>query len=288
MKKWSVDLPHITQKQKEIMRLIYKLRFLNRIQIQTIMRHKDYKRINVWLKNLVEKGYLYRIYERKIPLNIKPAVYFLAPTGVRFVRMFGDYESSHKLYREKERSEEFRNKCLAITNLYIDTLQKTEKLNTLNFFKTKQDISEYDGMIEPYPDSLISLNITPSEIINYLNKKNKLTSNVNTKKRKPRQKNQKEYLYFLELIGDKVPRYYLRYRIQQYIEYSDRNGPVEPKSCVLFSCPNELTEKFLVKFIKNKLEETLFDPHLLFFVTTTDQLQSMGIFAGIWKGIEGE
>lgn len=283
MKKWSVDLPHITEKQKEIMRFIHKFRFLDRIQIQTLMKHKDYKRINVWLKDLVSKNYLYRIYERKIPLNIKPAIYFLAPTGVRFVRNFGDWESNHKLYREKERSEQFRNKCLSIANLYIDTLQKTEQLNALNFFKTKQDLNEYDEIITPYPDALISLNKTPTEIIKFLKKQEKTKTGINTRKRKLKQKNPKEYLYFLEMIREKTPRFYLRYRIQQYIEYSDRQGPVEIKFCVLFSCPNHITEKFLLKFIKKRLEETLFEPHLLFFITTTDQLQNNGIFAAIWR-----
>src|SRR5680860_12048 len=216
MKKWSYDLPHITQKQKEIMQLIHKFRFLDRIQIQTMMKHKDYKRINVWLKDLVEKDYLFRIYERKIPLNIKPAIYFLASTGVRFTRNLGDWDTNHKLYREKERSEEFRNKCLSIANLYINTLQKTEQFNALNFFKTKQDFNEYDEIIEPYPDVLISLTMTVLAIVNILNKKSKLTTN--TKKRKPIQENQKEYLYFMEMIGEKVPRFYLRYRVQQYIE----------------------------------------------------------------------
>ena len=51
MKKWSYELPYISEKQKEILKLIHKFRFLNRIQIQTIMKHKDYKRINVWLKS---------------------------------------------------------------------------------------------------------------------------------------------------------------------------------------------------------------------------------------------
>lgn len=281
MKKWSVDLPHITQKQKEIMQLIHKFRFLDRIQIQTIMKHKDYKRINVWLKDLVEKDYLFRIYERKIPLNIKPAIYFLASTGVRFTRNLGNWDTNHKLYREKERSEEFRNKCLSIANLYINTLQKTEQFNALNFFKTKQDFDEYDELIEPYPDVLISLTMTVLAIVNILNKKSKLTTN--TKKRKPIQENQKEYLYFMEMIGEKVPRFYLRYRVQQYIEYSDSKGQVEPMPGVLFVLPNKLTQKFLLKFIKKKLEETLFDPHLFFVITTTDELQSNGMFAGIWK-----
>lgn len=284
MKKWSYDLPYITQKQKEIMQLIHKFRFLNRIQIQTLMKHKDYKRINVWLKDLVEKGYLYRIYERKIPLNIQPAVYFLAPTGVRFVRWNIDYDLAHKFYREKERSEEFRNKCSVIANLYVDTLQKTEPLNALNFFKTKQDFDEYDEIIESYPDGLISLKTSPAVVFDFLNKKIKLTTAL--RKIQRGQKNKEDYVYFLELIGEKVPRFYLRYRIQQYIEYSDRKGPTVAHTIVLFVLPNKLTQKFLLKFIKQRLEETLFEPHLVFASTTTDLLQNNGMIAGIWRRVE--
>lgn len=280
MKKWSIDLPHITQKQKEIMRLIYKFRFLDRIQIQTLMKHKDYKRINVWLKDLVEKDYLFRIYERKIPLNIKPAIYFAAPTGVRFIRMFGDDETSHKLYREKERSEEFRNKCLLIANLYIDIFQKTEKLSALNFFNTKQDFSEYDEMLTPYPEVLISLNTSPSHIIKSLEKEKKSKTEIHTKKVQTEKR--QEYLFFLELFGEKAPRYYLRYRVQQYIEYFDRHQSTELYPRALFVLPNELTKNFLAKFIRKTLEETLFDPHLIFFLTTVNQIQNKGIIGEIW------
>jgi hypothetical protein len=246
------------------------------------MKHKDYKRINVWLKDLVAKGYLYRIYERKIPLNIKPAVYFLAPTGVRFVRWNIDYNLAHKFYREKERSEEFRNKCLTIANFYIDLLQKTEKLNAFNFFKTKQDFDEDAEIIKPYPDGLISLKIAPTVISNFLNKKIKLTTALG--KIKKSQKTKGDYVYFLEFIGDKVPRFYLRYRIQQYIEYSDRKGFMR----VLFVLPNELTKKFLLKFVKQRLDETLFDPHLIFSTTTIDLLKNGGMIGGIWEGVRKE
>lgn len=284
MKKWSYDLPHITEKQKEIMRLIHKFRFLDRIQIQTMMKHKDYKRINVWLKDLVEKDYLYRIYERKIPLNIKPAIYFLAPTGVRFTRDLGDWDTNHKLYREKERSEEFRNKCLLLANLYIDTINKTEPLNALNFLKTKQEFDEYDEMIEPYPDALISLKTSPAVVFDFLNKKIKLTTALS--KLRKHQKNKEDYVYYLELVGDKIPRFYLRYRIQQYIEYSDRKGPSNAHAIVLFVLPDELKQKFLLKFIKKKLEETLFEHHLTFATTTISQLQNNGMIAGIWRGTD--
>ncbi len=285
MKKWSYDLPYISPKQKEIMHLIHKFRFLDRIQIQTILKHKDYKRINVWLKDLVEKGYLNRIYERKIPFNIKPAVYFLAPTGVRFVRWNINYDSAHKFYREKERSQEFRNKCSVTANLYIDTLRKTEQLNGLNFFKTKQEFDEDDEMIKPYPDSLISLKTSPAVIFDFINKKIKLTTALNKLKKQVKEK--EDYLYLLEIIGEKVPRFYLRYRVQQYIEYSDRKGLIAAHTFVLFILPNELTQKFLLKFIKQRLEETLFEYHLKFATTTIDELRNNGMIAGIWRGTEG-
>jgi hypothetical protein len=283
MKKWSYELPYISEKQKEILRLIHKFRFLNRIQIQTLMKHKDYKRINVWLKDLVEKDYLYRIYERKIPFSLQPGVYFLASTGVRFVRWNIDYDTAHKFYREKERSDEFRNKCSLLANLYIDTLRKTEDLNALNFFKTRQELNEDDVLIEPYPDCLISLKTSPAIIDDYINKKIKLTTAIN--KLKKQVKEREDYLYFLELIGKKTPRYYLRYRVQQYIEYSDYKGPTAAHTIILFVLPDKQMEKFLLKFIKQRLEETLFEHHLKFTATTIDLLQNKGMIAGIWTGI---
>jgi len=45
-------------------------------------------------------------------------------------------------------------------------------------------------------------------------------------------------------------------------------------------------EKFLLKFIKQKLEETLFEHHLDFATTTIDDLQNEGMIVGIWTGVE--
>ena len=44
-----MKLPKLTPKQQNILVLLYQYRFLNRIQIQTLMGHKDYRRINAWL-----------------------------------------------------------------------------------------------------------------------------------------------------------------------------------------------------------------------------------------------
>ena len=65
-------LPGVTKKQKEIVELVYKHRFINRIQIQTLLGHKDYKTINLWLKDLKEKQYVEWIYSTHFAEKTKP------------------------------------------------------------------------------------------------------------------------------------------------------------------------------------------------------------------------
>ena len=55
----------ITKKQQEIFILLYRFRFLNKIQIQAFLKHKNKKTINLWLQDLNEKQYLKRIYSKK-------------------------------------------------------------------------------------------------------------------------------------------------------------------------------------------------------------------------------
>ena len=60
---------------EKILILIYQYRFLNRLQIQTLLTHKYKNRINIWLKYLTKEKYLVRDYVKKFPEE--PAVYSL-------------------------------------------------------------------------------------------------------------------------------------------------------------------------------------------------------------------
>ena len=101
------------------------------------MKHKDYKRINVWLKDLVKKGYIERIYAISMPENTKPAVYYMGKYGRRVllgaeISSYVDFEEvgSHytvgaenvrKLYKDGEKKESFKHDCLAIADCYLIT-----------------------------------------------------------------------------------------------------------------------------------------------------------------------
>src|SRR5690348_2136007 len=80
------ELPKLTKKQSEILRLLYRFRFLNRIQIQAFLEHKDPKTINLWLRDLRAKGYVEWIYSTHFAEKTKPAIYYLALNGVRHLR----------------------------------------------------------------------------------------------------------------------------------------------------------------------------------------------------------
>ena len=82
-----MKLPKLTMKQQEILELLYRYRFLNRIQIQTLMGHKDRKTISLWLRVLRQKQYIEWIYSTDFAERTKPAIYYLGLNGIRFLKI---------------------------------------------------------------------------------------------------------------------------------------------------------------------------------------------------------
>jgi len=118
-----ITLPNITNKQQEILNLTYKFRFLNRIQIQQLLKHKDRRRINTWLKDLVEKQYLNRIYSNNIGENIKPAIYYASINAIRYYRAIAQSNSYlKKLYHDSKRSESFIAGQILIADICLDII----------------------------------------------------------------------------------------------------------------------------------------------------------------------
>src|SRR5260221_10807723 len=71
-------LEKITSKEKQLLFYIYQFRFLNTNQLQKLLNHKNPKRIQQWLKDLKDKGYIQRQeYKNTFENHTKPAVYYL-------------------------------------------------------------------------------------------------------------------------------------------------------------------------------------------------------------------
>src|SRR6266446_3671225 len=97
------NLPSITNKQSEIVTLLYKHRFLSREHIQQLLHHKLKTRSVSWLKDLKDKEYVVRIYnEHDFVGKTRPAVYYLGLNGIRYLRSLEAYpdEELRKRYTE--------------------------------------------------------------------------------------------------------------------------------------------------------------------------------------------
>lgn len=236
---------NITPKQLQILILLYRFRFLNRIQIQTILKHKDPKRINTWLKDLTNKKIIGRHYSKKLSENNKPAIYYLAINCKQFLINQNEINENilKRVYREKTRSLKFINHSLTLANFYLDITKNitTEKIH----FFTKTDLVNYDYLPINHPDAYIS-------------------KEDNTTKR-----------YFFEIIDEGTPRFILRSKINQYIEYYTENIWQEKTGyqfpTVLLMCPNIILKEFLNKYINKTLEENQVE--INFYTTTTQKIE---------------
>ena len=112
----------ITKKQEIILSLILTFRFVNSKQIQQFLEHKDHRRINAWLKDLAQKGFIVREYKRIFGTLTKPAVCFLTTQGRAYIRdtlCFFDIDYLNRLRGDKDRSKSFKIRCQLIADFYL-------------------------------------------------------------------------------------------------------------------------------------------------------------------------
>lgn len=280
------QLPKITYKQQELIELLYKYRFLNRIQLQAFIRHKDYKRINVWLKDLTEKQYVERIYSTDFAEKTKPAIYYLGINSIRFLREWGTYPNDElrKRYREDERSQTYLDRCSLIANcaLALDAAdgrylpRATGDIIYNYFYET-----EADYLQESFYHELVgSEYIRPHLCIAKL--KHEGSNEPVTEKS-----------YLLEVIDPTLPRYRMRKRLSNYVEFlstgewDDTLGKYdEPTPTILLVCPR-ITDLIYAKRHTRRLlaEEWEWDdedrPRIQF--TTVEMLRAKGILGEIWE-----
>jgi len=248
-----------TQKQHELITLIYRFRFLNRIQLQALLHHKDKRRINAWLKELTENKYLGRIYSIKLLENTKPAIYYLSHAGILYVRDRG-IATEHQLkkyYEDNNRSQKFIDHSLLLGTVYLQLLQGQKKGDDVQFL-TRVEFGESEALQEIHPSAYYA-------------------------KRKTKH-------YFVELFDAGMPRYAIRGRIRQYIQfYWSASWEQETKAkfpTVLLISSTEQIQRFLWKFISATCEEEGEMENLVFSLTTKTLLETQGMYGKIWRTIK--
>ena len=279
------EYPEITEKQKEIVSLVFKFRFINRKQIQKILGHKDSHRINAWLKDLVEKKFLGRIYSHKLFENTKPAIYYLQNNGVLWAKYNELGEGEHfddcaskgikKYYADKTASQIFIDHSVAMCNLYLQF--KEQEGDKWDYqCQTKSDLStqflrdgDYNERRPYFPDMFIE----------------KLTKDLDH-----------STTVFVDLFPPHIPKYALEYKVRQYIEMCDAKewkhfiGGIDNRvPDFLFILPSQGKLNRLAKYIQETLDESYDVEDVRFMLTTYKKAMEQGVADNkIWKVLKDE
>jgi hypothetical protein len=295
-------LPSITDKQNEILDLVFRFRFVNRYQIQRLLNHKDPKRINAWLKDLVDKGYLGRIYSHKLLENTKPAIYYMHNNGIVWSRYEkegnfgandGEIELKYikKYYQDKNASTTFVNHCVTLSEIFVQFKEYERKENEgrkkpkLEYhFETKSEMwitrqrglygRDFNEVKQFIPDLYLERFKDPEG--------SKMDSTS----------------FFIELFDPKVPRYAIKYKIQQFVKLKEDekewkytyDGMDGKFPLILLIFPNQSKLNGLVKFINDEIIYSYTNEGLSFSATTYQKAMTQTLLAGpkIWKEIRGE
>ena len=277
------ELPKISNKQKKIMELVAKFRFINRQQIQKFLGHKGAHRINVWLKDLVDKKYLGRIYSRKLLENTKPSIYFLHNNGILWTKLVieervGDYSLADKMvkkmYADKNASQLFIDHSIAVCELYMQFKELEGTKWDFECF-TKADMhswfsgdDDFDLQKKYYADIYVD---------------------------KMSIKMDESAAFFVDLFPAHIPRYALEYRVRQYIElYSEVDNEAYrghdglfPN--ILFIITKQGQINRLAGYIRDVLDYTYDNEEIVFALTTHKKAFERGVGDNtIWKVVKAE
>jgi hypothetical protein len=294
-----MKLPKLTKKQQTILKLLYGFRFLNRIQIQALMGHKDPKTINLWLRDLRAKGYVEWIYSTHFTEKTKPAIYYLGLNGIRYLRTLAtidedDPQSAYppeelrKRYKESTRSQVYIDRCILIAECCIALKKKNtdgatnneDEGNRLRYYYQLE--ADYLLEYSYYHFILESGLIRPSLVFcrDRLDKDGKEDATMES--------------YILEVFDSTLPRYRMKKRLSDYVKYLEEEDiawkeqtETEKLPVILFVCPR-ITDLIYAKRRTRKLIADSWEwgneggrPQMRF--TSMEKLKEYGISEVMWE-----
>lgn len=254
-----MDSHNLKDTQLDILRFLYRFRFLTSIQLHNILNH-TIRFTNYHLKVLSSKKYIDKHYSRTLGVSNQPAVYFLSSASIKELQGLEgiDNRALKRIYREKNRSQQFISHASFIAEYFLFLSKDSDNTNQKLSFFTKTDLLAHSYLVHPLPDAYFARTDTKGAI-----------------KR-----------YFVELIDDSSPRFALRKRIEQYNDYIEsgifEEATRHPFPTILFICPGIASLIYLKKHISRIYEETSLDQAQIYLATQEDA------YNGKWEQVEPE
>lgn len=235
------------------------------------MHHKNRKRVGVWLKDLREKEYIEWIYSTDFEKKTKPAVYYLAINGIRYIRSLDIYADTEirKRYKESSRQEDFITKSLLLVNCAIHLEIRNATSDRLDYaYATRADYTDPENdrhfLNEPNPDLFIE-------------KRTFIKGEATTTS------------YFIQAFGETTPRYMMRKRLKDYVTYlydGDWRQELGDSELIIHIICQTKADLIYMKRRTHLLLENIGqedDTHIRF--TTIDKVRQYGVTGIIWEEV---
>lgn len=283
--KQPAQLPKLKPRQIEILILLHRFRYLSRPQIQTVLGHKTWAKVIIWLNDLTDQHYIYRYYEPK--LAGKPAIYCLDKASVRYLRKLAsltpeqqgqagvpnaekDYleitdSQLKRIYRDKTLSDTFREHCLFLADMYLSLQKDCRHFDSELTFFTNTDIQYVKHFPIPRPDAYYVI-------------------------KRPDDKIER---YFLTVFDPMPPRMVLRRRIWHYCNYHEehywqKKRPDRRFPDIIFILPDDRSKRYVIRQAKTIIEKEWLENKITFFVGTWQEARDKGIDWEVLTEVEVE
>jgi len=263
MKQQPIKQP-ITKKQLEILLLLYQFRFLDTHTIQLLLHHKLPTRIQSWLQDLTRNEYVHQFYDRtSFVERTKPALYCLTTKARKILKEQKDCAPYvlNQVYREKDRSEEFKQHCCYVAKLYLkyrELYDGADGKGIISFF-TKVELIGYDHFPQPLPDAYLAI----------------------------KQKGKKPERYFLEVFDLDIPKRALKGKIKRYIRSEEGDWKEKTNNTkfptILLITKNKYKQRSIKKLIQKTRDEEY--SYLSFYITNKETIKTNWPESNIWEEV---
>lgn len=242
------------------------------------MNHTDKRRISAWLKELREQQFIEWIYDLDNPENKStPAIYYLGINGIRLLREASEYseEDLRKRYKDSDRQQDFIDRCLLLADCAIHLESRS---------KSNDDVS--------YTYALEADYIDPDSDYYYVSESELIHPDLVFTKEAETDEGYINQTYFLQLFDLTTPRYMVKKKLKQYVEYFDDDEWVQQNSdeelpIVLIACPTTAELIFAKRYVRKQLEEYGLeereDVHIWFAII--EKVKRLGVTGLIWEDL---